>query len=46
MWWSNESQAELNSRLQCFINQYKQYSVEGVQVYYIVVIARILSQHA
>lgn len=32
MWWSNQSQAEFNSRLQCFINQYNQYSVEGVQV--------------
>ena len=32
MWWSNESQVEFNSRLQCFIDQYNQYSAEGVQV--------------
>ena len=32
MWWSNESQAQFNSRLQCFIDQYNQYTFEGVQV--------------
>ena len=32
MWWSDESQAEFDSRLQCFIDQYNQYTFEGVQV--------------
>lgn len=32
MSWSNESQAEFNRRLQCFVDQYEQFTFEGVQV--------------
>jgi predicted metalloendopeptidase len=36
MMWSNESQEEFNNRLQCFRDQYNEYTFEGVQVIIVV----------
>ena len=33
MWWSDHSQAEFQSRLQCFVDQYNQFRVMGVKVW-------------
>ena len=38
MMWSNESQAEFKRRLPCFIDQYNQYTFEGVQVIMVVLL--------